>query len=467
MKLKSLSFSVMIIGMAAGLTSQMAVASGYHFGTQSVSSQATANASAAEAADASTIFYNAAGMTKLEGTNISGAVNLVLPDVEYSNGKGNYPNGTSISGQTSGKLSEDVVAVPHLYLTHKLNDRVAVGVGVYVPFASETEYQRDSVLRYNVNQTGLKTIDINPALAIKLNEQHSLSVGLLAQYAKATLRQYANFGAFTVTGGVAPAGNGNADGYAEVEGDDWGYGFTLGWLWDVSENTRIGLNYRSKVEHTLKGEAKWSVPAGVPVSSGGPVGASLRAVGYAANESAKVDIVTPESLSLHGMHKLDPKWTLFGDLTWTRHSRFDTVDVVYGNTKYPSNTNYTRLNPAWDDTYKLALGASYQYSAPLQLRFGVAYDQSPVPDDNHRLSTIPDNDRYWFSVGGKYDLSKNSSVNLAYSYIYIKDAKANVNGYCGKAAPTSPPSCVTSNTSGSADYNSHAQIVGVQYNYRF
>ncbi|WP_024303153.1 OmpP1/FadL family transporter [Pseudogulbenkiania sp. MAI-1] len=463
MKLKSLSFSVMV-GLTFGLSAQAVMASGYHFGTQSVSSQATANASAAEAADASTVFYNAAGMTHLEGTNFSGALNLVFPDVEYSNAKGSYPGNGPIAGQTSGKITDDVVAVPHLYLTHKLNDRVALGLGVYVPFASETEYQRNSVLRYNVNQTGLKTIDINPTIAFKVNEQHSLAAGLIAQYAKASLRQYANFGAFYALMGVPGAGNGTHDGYAEVEGDDWGYGFNLAWLWDVSDTTRIGLNYRSKVEHTLSGTAKWTKqpPAGAATAL------NNAPFNYKDSEGAKVDIVTPESLSLHGMHKLDPKWTLFGDVTWTRHSRFDTAVVEYENTKRVAGgfSNKTILTPRWEDTYKVALGASYQWSDPLQLRFGVAYDQSPVPDDNHRLSTIPDNDRYWFSVGGKYDLSKNSSVNLAYSYIYIKDAKANLNGYCG-GADAGSVTCVSSKTSASADYNSHAQIVGVQYNYRF
>ncbi|TCP12095.1 long-chain fatty acid transport protein [Crenobacter luteus] len=459
MKLKQLSLSVMLLGSAASLFSAQAVASGYHFGTQSVSAQATANASAAEAADASTIFYNAAGMSKLSGTQVSGALNLVAPSVKYRNAQGFYPGAPgaqqAIQGRDSGKLTDDLVAVPHLYLTHKIDERFAVGVGVYVPYASETEYQRDSVLRYNVNQTGLKTLDVNPALSIKLNEQHAFGVGLLAQYAKATLRQFANFGAFPGGGG-----NGANDGYAEVEGDDWGFGFTAGWLWDVSDRSRVGLSYRSKVKHTLDGTAKWSKSAAYSTTP--------NALGYKDNEGAKVDVVTPESLSLHGMHRLDPRWNLFGDVTWTRHSRFDRVQIEYENTKVVngSTSNKTILVPDWKDTYKVSLGASYQVTDPLQLRFGVAYDQSPVPDDAHRLSTLPDNDRIWLSLGGKYELSKQSSVNLAYSYIHIKDAKANVNGYCG-GANAAAVACVSSKTNGSAEYRSHAQIVGVQYNHSF
>src|SRR5574343_392602 len=263
MKLKHLSLSVMMMGASAAV-----MASGYHFGTQSVSAQSTANASAAEAADASTIFYNAAGMTKLEGTNFSGAVNLVMPSVKYSNASATYPTAaasaynSTVKGSTSGTITDDLVAVPHLYLTHKLNDKVAVGLGVYVPYASSTEYDRDSVLRYNLNATSLKTIDINPTVAFQLNDQHSVAVGVIAQHAEASLRQYANFG-YALAGGNAGlpgsvAGNGAADGFADVNGDDWGFGYNLAWMWDINDAARLGVNYRSKIEHTLKGTAKWA-----------------------------------------------------------------------------------------------------------------------------------------------------------------------------------------------------------------
>lgn len=462
MQLKRLTLSVMLMGVSAAT-----MASGYHFGTQSVSSQSTANASAAEAADASTIFYNAAGMTKLEGTNFSGALNLVAPSVEYSNASGNYPTGGAItlgdggagsSAATSGKITEDLIAVPHFYLTHQLNDKVHLGLGVYVPFASDTEYQRNSVLRYNLNATSLTTIDVNPTIALKLNEQHSVAVGVVAQYAKAHLRQYANFG-YLVTG-LNPAGNGTADGFADVDGDDWGYGYTLSWMWDVSDKTRIGLNYRSQIEHTLSGTAKWNKDKAQSVYGAGAV---LTGLGYADSEAASVDITTPESLSLHGLHKFNDKVDLFADVTWTKHSRFGSAQLKYANAK-TGQGNITYLNPNWKDTYKIAIGGSYQWSSPLQLRFGIAYDKSPVPDDNHRLATMPDNDRYWYSFGAKYDIDKQNSLDFAYSYIQIKDAKANVSGRCTNYGVSQ---CVSSQTTGTADYKSHAQIIGVQYNHKF
>lgn len=447
------------------------MASGYHFGTQSVSSQSTANSSAAEAADPSTLFYNAAGLTKLQGTQASINLNIVAPNVKYKDAQATYPGtNANIIGQTNGKITEDVVVAPHAYVSHQVNDKLFVGVGAYVPFASATEYQPDSVLRYNLNELGLQTIAIQPTIAYKINDKHSVAAGVVAQHTEANLRQYANFGGFA-------GQSGKADGYAKVKGDDWGFGYNLAWMWDINDQATVGVNYRSKVSHTLKGDAEW-ILEDTPLK---PIAEPLvRQLGYAAKEDASVKITTPESLSVHGMYKVNPQWNVYGDVTWTRHSRFNQADLTFGNqktvapaqtgdmdsTKPGSQSNITRLTPNWRNTYKIALGASYQYSKPLQLRFGVAYDQSPVKNENYRMSTMPDSNRIWLSLGAKYDFNEHHSLNVAYTHIFIKDAKANVNGYCGGENAASV-ACVSSKTAGSARFKSDANILGLQYTYKF
>lgn len=470
------------VAIALAFAAQSAMASGYHFGTQSTSAQSTANASSAEAADAGTIFYNPAGLTKLEGTQVTGVMNLVAPSVKYRDAQAWYATnpqtGTQneISGSTSGKITDDVIPVPHFYGSHQINDKVTVGLGVYVPFASSTEYDSDSVLRYNVNETKLTAVDVNPTVAYKINDKHSVAVGLLAQYSTAELKQYANFGAFGV-------GDGDLDGYAKIKGHDWGFGYNLGWMWDVNDDVRVGVSYRSKIKHTLKGTADWEMVNSDPLSTAAgsiiqkPV--SQGGAGYA-DSDARVKIETPESLSVHGMWKVNPQWKLFGDVTWTKHSRFNDIDIEYvdspkvvANAKNPTAgpdlANHTYLKPHWKDTFKFAVGASYQYSEPLQLRVGMAYDQSPVRNENERLSTMPDNDRIWFSVGAKYDINKQNTIDVGYSYLHIKNATANVNGWCGSSAPAGPgaQNCVSSRTNGTAKFKSNAQILGVQYTYRF
>ena len=466
--------SALMIGTA--LLAQSAWASGYHFGTQSVSSQSTANSSAAEAADPSTIFYNPAGLTKLEGTQATINLNIVAPNVKYKDGKAYYPDGSEITRapdgsanvERDGKITDDVVIAPHGYISHQVNDKVWLGFGMYVPFGSGTEYDENSVLRYNLNELSLRTIALQPTVAYKVNEQHSVALGVVAQNSKAKLRQYANFGAFA-------GANGMADGYAKVNGDDWGFGYNLAWLWDINERARVGMNYRSKISHTLKGDGEWHLVGNAfndPVL-GSTIQQGIRDRGYAEKEDASVKITTPESLSVHGMYKIDPKWNVYGDVTWTRHSRFSRADLMWGNEKDVTadengnaKSNKTTLNPNWRNTYKVSLGASYQYSEPLQLRAGIAYDQSPVKNANYRMSTLPDNDRIWLSMGAKYDINRQHSVNVAYSHLFIKNATANVNGYCGGDSATSV-ACVSSKTNGSANFKSSANILGLQYTSKF
>ncbi len=187
----ALKKTVLLLGTAFAAAS--AQASGYHFGTQSVNAQSTANAAAAEAADASTIFYNPAGLTKLDSSQISVNANIVFPSIRYEADSATDFTGIPVQGSKSGKITKTTVA-PHIYGAYKVNDNLTVGLGVYVPFGSATEYEKDSVLRHNINKLGLTSIAVEPVAAWKLNERHSFGAGIIAQHTSAELRKYADWG---------------------------------------------------------------------------------------------------------------------------------------------------------------------------------------------------------------------------------------------------------------------------------
>lgn len=463
--------------LGAVFSVQPALASGYHFGTQSVTAQSTANAAAAEAVDASTIFYNPAGLAKLENSEITAAANIVMPHIEYSGAEAAYRRtGTAVGGETSGTITKKATFAPHLYGAYKAGD-VTVGLGVYVPFASATDYSGQSVLRHHLNRLGLTSIAVEPVVAYKFNDKHSVGAGLIAQHSSAELRKYADWDASGTVSALASrqasqaAGRpvnvdatGHADGHAEVKGKDWGFGYQFAWLWDINDRVRVGANYRSKVKHKLKGSADWyadgdyvkpvyAARIGVSVAAGGS--------GYVPHEKAEVEIVTPESLSLHGMYKATDRFNLFGDVTWTRHSRFNKADLVFGNTKNVVNgqSNRTTITPNWRNTYKIALGGSYQYSEPLQLRAGIAFDQSPVKSAEDRLNTMPDANRMWFSVGARYAYKKRHVFDTALSYVHIHSSRFN--------APRAVGTDVDSKGASSAKFKASATILGLQYTYKF
>lgn len=467
---------IMLLG---AFFAQQAAASGYHFGTQSVTAQSTANASSAEANNASTIFANPAGLTYLPNHQISGTVNLVAPVIKHSDAKAEYYRGGEVQGSTSGKITPDVVPAPHFYGAYKVNDRVTLGLGMFIPFASETEYEKDSVLRYNMNRMALTTVALEPVVSFKPADKHSVGVGLVAQYSKAKLRKYADWSAGSsdaLLNGMVAAGRlhpialnrENWQGHGNVKGDDWGFGYHLGWLYDINDRARVGASYRSKIEHNLKGTAEWTADGavakalysqtiGLPISAGGR--------GYVPTESASLKIITPESASVHGMYKATDKLNVFGDVTWTRHSRFNRADLVFEHAKVTpegggSNTSsLTTITPNWRDTFKVAVGGSYQLSHPLQIRAGIAFDQSPVRSAKDRLNTLPDGNRIWFSTGLKYNFKQGHSLDLAYTHIHINNTRYE----SAKAIGTDGDSKGAS----SAKFNNYANILGLQYTYQF
>ena len=470
MKIKELTLALCCSGVWA---------SGYHLGTQAISSQSTSNASTGEAADASTMFYNPAGLMQLEGTQITGVLSILSPQLKYSQAKASTAGGFPVQGDDHGKITHKATLVPHAYLSHRINDRWSAGFAVFIPYGSETEYDDSSVLRYDTQGTSLQAVTLQPTVAVKLNDAHSLGFGVMVQHTTAELRKHADLGTSflkPVVSGLVAQSQGNLsvgdatpiamsmlgtgserlDAVVDLKGSDWGIGFNAGWMWKPTENWQMGVSYRSQVKHKLSGKAKWAMPdvSGMPLPP--VVGQSLGALSQTAfprEEGASVTITTPESLSVHAMHQLTPRWKLFGDITWTRHSRLKELAIDFEHAKPPANEHKQVTPTKWKDTFKYALGASYQLSDPFELRFGLAYDESPSKDVRYRLTTLPDNDRTWFSVGGKYKFSKNFSLNAAYSYIDIKNATVDRR--------------LTDGSGSYAHYKSYAQYLGLQLNYMF
>lgn len=493
----------LLLALLGALSAPMAQASGYHFGSQSASSQGTANANSAEANDASVQFYNPAGLTRLDGTQASGVLTLVVPKLTYTDA-GSF---TQFGQSTGTGAAGDVVkptAVPHAYLSHRYSDRLAAGLGIFVPFGSKSEYNADWSGRYNNISTELTTITINPSLAFKVNDELSIGAGVSAQYMDGKLAKGADFGSGALASIVASqvaansasglptdvvraavinklsglikavSGNPTYSGRVDVQGTDWGVGFNLGLMYSPNADTRFGIAYRSAVKHTLKGDAQWQVQTAANnlatlLNAALPgVGTQVKANLLAAytDSAAQLAIKTPESLSFSFFKQQTPATAVMGDVTITRHSRFQELRVDFAN-NLPDSVTPQR----WTDTVRASLGVTHQLSDTVLLRGGVAYDQSPVTSAN-RTASIPDGDRSWISGGLNWKLDAKRSVDFALSYIHVASGdvyqydnggvvNASGSAICNPAANTS--SCATAVGS----YKVNSLLLGVQYNQRF
>jgi long-chain fatty acid transport protein len=170
------------------------------------------------------------------------------------------------------------------------------------------------------------------------------------------------------------------------------------------------MAYRSQVKHSLKGTATFS---NVPTA--------LAANAAVANGDVTLDIGLPDSFSTSIVHQLSPKLDLMADITWTGWSSFKSLDVVRTN-----GTTLLSTPENWNNTWRIAVGATHRYSEQWTSRVGVAYDQSPV-SDAYRTARIPDQDRTWLALGGQYKFSKNNTVDFGYAHLFVKSATISQN----------------------------------------
>ena len=382
----------MIISFVIFTTPLAAEAAGFALAEQSGSGLGNAYAGAAAIAeDASTIFSNPAGMTYIEGTQAAGALHLIKPNAEFNN-DGNSVRGTARPLGGEGGNAGDLAFVPNTYFLTPINDRVKFGLGISVPFGLKTEYDKEWLGRFQGIKSELKTVNINPSLAFKVNDRLSLGFGVSAMWAQAELTNAINFGRF-------------GEGKGTVKGDDWGFGYNLGAIYQATNDTRLGIAYRSKVEQHLEGKVKFQRPAGLP-------GAFVAAT---ANGDVKADVTLPETLSMSIFSRLNATWDVMADATWTRWSQFEELAIYRANgallTKTPEN---------WDNTMRYSVAVNYHYSDTIKLRAGLAYDEGAA-STAFRTVRIPDNDRKWLTFGAGWQAMPATKIDVGYAHLFISD----------------------------------------------
>ena len=366
--------------------SEFASASGFAIREQSGSFQGLSYAGvAAGGRDIGTMYFNPATLGLHEGKQVHTSVSYIMPTARFQDG---VADGGAITGPNGGDIANNAV-VPATYAMIAAGDW-RFGLGITAPFGLKTEQPRDWIGRYHATESELLTININPTVAYRFNDQLTVAAGFVAQYADATLENVVRLSPF------APV-----DGVSEVTGSDWDYGFTLGVLAQPIEGTRIGLGYRSQINHSLTGKLRVDTLDGRRLSTVG----------------GRAGLQTPQIASLGVAQDIGSEWTVLGTVEWTGWSTFDNLIVSFDNGSAP---NVTEQN--WRDTWFFALGAEYQPRPDLVLQAGVAYDQTPNRDA-YRTPRIPDADRTWISVGADWQPFDWARIGAAYSRIFVKDGR--------------------------------------------
>ncbi|MEJ2762749.1 outer membrane protein transport protein [Photobacterium sp. MCCC 1A19761] len=425
--------AALALGFSANTT-----AAGFQLAEYSATGLGRAFAGEAAMADnASAQFRNPAMLTYLQGTQISTGAIYVDPNIDV---KGDL----SIAGQkvatTEAKDIAHSAVIPNFYLSHQLNDQLTAGLAIATNYGMETELGGDFYATLFGNQAMIKTVEINPNLAYKINDQFSIGGGVryvmgeghfgaaLPNSLPATLTPMLQSNPRL----AAMFGQLRGQDLKYMEGDDTAWGWQLGTAWQISPSHRVGVNYRSAVDLTLSGEAS--------------------GVLYGATRPGSMDLTLPATAELSSFHQLSDKFAIHTSLNWTDWSSFDKLEATIPS--YSAAPDLIK-EENWEDNYRIALGATYQYTNKLALRTGIAYDTSAV-NDKHRTQTIPETDRTWLSLGAGYQWSSKLSFDAGFTYIFAKDASMEESENIGNI-----PVSFKGETSGSV------WLLGLQANYRF
>lgn len=423
--------ATLAVALATGGMSCVAYGSGFQLMEQNASGLGNAYAGQAAAAEnASTIFFNPAGMTRLPGGQVSGALHAILPSTKFSDsGASRSPLGLPLGpGGTNGGDAGDWAFFPNAYFSWQVTPSWWVGLGASVPFGLKTEYDAGFIGRFQSRRSEIKTLDLNPSVAFKLND--ALSIGAGVSYQKGELK--IDRAAFVGT-----------EAQAQLRLDDSAWGFNVGVLANLGKNTRIGLAYRSAVEYDLTGSL---VITGIPLA------------GTAANGAA-ASIKLPDTLSWAIAHQAGPRWEWLGDITYTRWSKIKSVPVIATTTSVLRAQGQTleTFNLQFKDSYRIGAGVNYKWREDFTWKLGVAYDKTPVTDA-FRTTFLPDEDRMWVAVGGKYRMSRQATLDFGYAHLFIKDASINQQRGVGVLG-------AQGNVVGS--YEADVNILSVQLTYSF
>jgi long-chain fatty acid transport protein len=300
--------------------------------------------------------------------------------------------------------------IPNAYLSWALTKDLYAGIGLSVPFGLATEYDSDWYGRYQAIKFSIKTYNVNPTIAYRVNDKVSLGFGLNWQRLEAEYIRQA-----TPTAQV------------KLKADDDAWGWNVGALFQLSPSTRLGLSYRSTMAYTLDGDFSGAL-----------------------NAPAKADIKLPDTAILSVTQGLTDRWELLGDISWTGWSSLDTVDIINKTTGAVSQ----QLIAKFQNTWRAALGTNYKLSEAWKLKFGIAYDESPVPDAQRRLVSLPDSNRTAVAAGVQWKPGKASTLDVGLEYISMKgtDIENDQNPTRGIVK---------------GSYDSSALILGAQYSMGF
>jgi len=382
-------FLIFVISLLAFLKS--ALGNGFDIYEQSAKAVGMAGAIIAQADDPSAIFFNPAGITQLDGTQVSMGACLVMPTMQFKS-NGNVLMGTYL-GETA-KIKDHTWAIPNAYVTHKINDKISVGIGTFAHFGLGVEWPQHWEGRFSpgTTKTILKTTSISPVIAFKPFENLSIGLGPYIQYFDIQLNNLVFIAPPTPP--ITPNNNRAQTADANLTANNWDWGWQAGFQLKIMEGLTFGAAYLSEVRHKINdGDQKMTNLVN---------GAVILKQGFSG------EFTLPATLRLGLAWQKEP-WTIEAGAQWTEWTSYKTLQAIFENgTSLTSPKN-------WHNAWLWRIGAQYRVNKYLDLRAGFFYDETPIPSSTMD-PLVPSGDRKGYCGGLGLHLDR-LTFDVAYNFI--------------------------------------------------
>jgi long-chain fatty acid transport protein len=390
-------FTKSALAVAVAIISTQAWSAGFQLNEFSSSGLGRAySGEGAIADDAGNASRNPALIMMFDRPTFSAGAVYIDPDVNIS-GKSPY---------TGRSTDADNIAptawVPNAHFVMPINEQFGWGASVTSNYGLATEFNDSYIVGEYGGKTDLKTVNLNLSGAYRLNDSWSFGVGFNAVYADAKIERY--------SGEQTAALPKVSQKIASLKGDEWGYGWNAGILYELDKNNRYGLTYRSEVKIDFDGDYK----SGIRTQANALPGAGTVFPWGTTNATVpgSLTLNLPEMWELSGYNRVAPQWAIHYSMAYTSWSQFQELKATGTN----GQTLFYK-EEGFKDSYRIALGTTYYMDKSWTFRTGIAYDDSPVPASKRSIS-IPDQDRLWLSAGTTYAFNDDASIDVGVSYMH-------------------------------------------------
>jgi len=351
-----------------------------------------AGAFVGEADNASAVYYNPAGMTQLDGNNLS--LGFAWGNV--------FVDHTSPAGDTTQMGRENIV-VPHFYYVTDLNtDDLALGFSVKSNFGASTDWAEDSFARYVSTKTEVEDVDFLMNFAYQVNDQWSVGAGVNATSSK-----------FSQGKNVFQAGTPDAE--AQLKLHDTFFSQNVSTLFKFNEKHQLGFQWRSQGDVSYAGEVDAHALTGTLAAIFG---------GSEYQTDITWNVSFPQSAVVGYSFRPNDKWIINFDAEWS-----DWSSLEQENINFPKETSALRISTLnsladldldWDSSWAYSIGGEYSLNEKIRLRSGYFFHETPIPDVNFN-TFLPDSDAHGVNLGAGYTFNDAMGLDFAWTGVFFQD----------------------------------------------